>query len=398
MKAEDPQALTVSELTRLIRQSLEASFPRIWVQGEISNLKFHSSGHVYFSLKDEGAQLSAVLWRGRAASLAMTPQDGMKVKALGSITVYPPRGSYQLDVVQMVPLGVGELQLAFERLKQKLAAEGLFDPDRKKPLPPMPERIGIVTSQTGAAIRDILSVLARRFPLSEVVLYPARVQGAGAAEEIADGIRVMDEVGKVDVMIVGRGGGSIEDLWAFNEEVVARAIAAAATPIVSAVGHEIDFTIADFVADLRAPTPSAAAELVVPDRRDILETLRNSYYTITDVVEDLLREGGQRVKGLVTSYALNRPRDLLREQMQRADELERQLATSLAHAVQLAARHHRSLDERLESLAPRNVLRRGYVVVRREGEVMMSSKRLRPGDRASLQFHDGEVPASIERK
>jgi exodeoxyribonuclease VII large subunit len=398
LKPDDSQTLTVSELTRLIKQSLEASFPRIWVQGEISNLKFHSSGHVYFSLKDEGAQLSAVLWRGRAAALAMTPQDGMKVRAFGSITVYPPRGSYQLDVVQMVPLGIGELQLAFERLKKKLAAEGLFEPSRKKALPAIPECIGIVTSPTGAALHDILSVLSRRFPLAGVVLYPARVQGIGAAEEIAEGIGAMDSFGGVDVMIVGRGGGSIEDLWAFNEEVVARAIAAARTPVVSAVGHEIDFTIADFVADLRAPTPSAAAELVVPHRRDVLETLRNSYYTITDVMEDLLRDGRQQIKGLSSSYALNRPKDLLREHMQRADELERQLAVSLAHAVQLANRHHRSLGERLEALAPRNVLRRGYVIVRKGGQVMMSSKRLQPGDRASLQFHDGEVPASIEQK
>ncbi len=260
----EKQVLSVSDITRQIKNSLELRFPRVWIQGEISNFKRHTSGHLYFTLKDEGAQISATMWRSRAGTLLFGPEDGMKVIARGGITVYPPRGSYQIDVDQLTPLGVGELQIAFERLKQKLVAEGLFDEGRKRPLPELPSRIGIITSETGAALHDIRTVLNRRFPAIEVLLIPVRVQGPGAAEEIASAVKDMNRYGKIDVMIVGRGGGSLEDLWAFNEEIVARAIYASEIPVVSAVGHEIDFTIADFVADLRAPTPSAAAEMVVP--------------------------------------------------------------------------------------------------------------------------------------
>ncbi|MBI4546997.1 MAG: exodeoxyribonuclease VII large subunit, partial [Ignavibacteriae bacterium] len=244
----NPEAkiLTVSELTRRIKSVLETGFLDVSVQGEISNCKLHSSGHLYFTLKDESSQLQAVMWRGRVMNLFFTPQDGMKVIARGNITVYEVRGIYQIDVLQLQPLGTGELQLAFERLKQKLAAEGLFAPEHKKPLPGYPARIGIVTSPTGAAIQDILSIISRRNPAVEVILYPVRVQGSGAAEEIATAIRDFDRYGEIDVMIVGRGGGSLEDLWAFNEEIVARAIYDSKIPIISAVGHEIDFTIADF--------------------------------------------------------------------------------------------------------------------------------------------------------
>ena len=284
--AIEKNVITITELTRQIKFSLESSFPRVWVEGEISNFKQHTSGHLYFTLKDEGAQLSALMWRSRVANLTFQPEDGMKVIARGSITVYPPRGNYQLDVDQIQPLGLGELQLAFERLKQKLDAEGLFDAEHKKPIPEFPECIGLVTSETGAALQDIRSVLSRRHPSVEVVLAPVRVQGAGAAEEIADAIKYLNQYGGIDVLIVGRGGGSLEDLWAFNEEVVARAIYASKIPIISAVGHEIDFSIADFVADLRAPTPSAAAELVVRDRTELLEDIGNLCYTMRGALDN----------------------------------------------------------------------------------------------------------------
>ncbi|MBE0557660.1 MAG: exodeoxyribonuclease VII large subunit, partial [Proteobacteria bacterium] len=238
MNAHPTEALSVSQLTSLIKQSLEGTSPRLWVEGEISNSRLHSSGHFYFTLKDEGAQISGVMWKSRVAALSFTPEDGMKVQVRGAITVYPPRGNYQIDASAIQPLGVGELQMAFDRLRQKLKAEGLFDAARKRPLPVFPEKIGLVTSPTGAAIQDIRSVLGRRFPLVEVVLAPVRVQGPGAAEEIARAIRELNEYGNLDLMIVARGGGSLEDLWAFNEEIVARAIYASRIPVVSAVGHE----------------------------------------------------------------------------------------------------------------------------------------------------------------
>jgi len=258
---------TVSELTREIKQVLETGFPCLWVEGEISNFKRHSSGHLYFTLKDENSQIRCAMWRYRANDLIFRPEDGMKVLVQGNLQVYEPGGYYQIIVQQVQPAGVGELQLAFEQLKKKLYAEGLFDEAHKKPIPIFPERIGVITSPTGAAIRDIISVITRRFPIAQIILAPVRVQGPGAKEEIVQAIQDFNEFGEVDVLIVGRGGGSLEDLWAFNEEVVARAIFTSKIPIISAVGHEIDFSISDFVADRRAPTPSAAAEMAVPDRK-----------------------------------------------------------------------------------------------------------------------------------
>ena len=395
--AVEKTVLTVSDITRQIKQSLETSFPRIWIQGEISNFKQHTSGHLYFTLKDEGAQLSAVMWRSRVVNLTLVPEDGMKVIARGSITVYPPRGNYQIDCDQIQPVGIGELQLAFERLKKKLAAEGLFDPEHKKPIPEYPGRIGIVTSQTGAALQDIRSVLLRRFPSVEVILVPVRVQGIGAAEEIAAAVNDLNRYGKVDVMIVGRGGGSLEDLWAFNEEVVARAIYDSRIPVISAVGHEIDFSIADFVADLRAPTPSAAAELAVKDRSELIEVLRNMWYTIHRNIEDRVSSLRDSVAGFVTSYAFNRPKDLLRESSQRVDDLERGLLVASSHLLQLAERNQRALGQRLEALSPKSVLMRGYTIVRKKGEIVVSSDDLDKGDVATLQFHDGTVTTRVEQ-
>ncbi|HXX64370.1 MAG TPA: exodeoxyribonuclease VII large subunit, partial [Bacteroidota bacterium] len=288
------EPLTVTELTRHIKQVLELGFPQLSVQGEVSNFKRHTSGHVYFTLKDEGAQLSCVLWRSRAATMHFLPGDGLKVVASGRISVYEVRGSYQLDVQSIRPVGVGELQAAFERLKKKLAEEGLFDEARKRALPPFPRRIGIITSATGAVLHDMMNVFRRRFPSLEVILSAVRVQGAGASEEIVQALDAFNEFGPPDVVILARGGGSLEDLWPFNEEPVARAIARSRAPVVSAVGHETDFTIADFVADLRAPTPSAAAELVVPDRRELLENVSDSWYRMHQAVEDILRSQKER--------------------------------------------------------------------------------------------------------
>lgn len=386
---------TVTEITRRIKQVLEGGFASVVVEGEISNFKRHSSGHVYFTLKDEGAQLSAVLWRSRVAALRFAPEDGMKVVCSGRITVYEPRGNYQIDVQSMRPLGVGELQAAFERLKEKLAAEGLFDQARKKPLPPFPLRIGIVTSPTGAVLQDMRNVIGRRFPGVEVLLNAVRVQGPGAAEEIAVAIDDFNRYGEVDVLIVARGGGSLEDLWAFNEEIVARAIARSRIPVVSAVGHETDFTIADFVADLRAPTPSAAAELIVPDRREVLENVQNSWYRVRDAVRDIIQTQRDRIHNLLNSYAFNRPIDLLRQQSQRVDELERALVRNADHGYALITARHEALAGRLNALDPGLALQRGYAIVRKEGIIVSSRSLLRKSDQAEIEFRDGSVRSTI---
>ncbi len=396
--SDDVSVLSVTELTRRIKFSLETTFPRVWVRGELSNVKHHTSGHLYFTIKDEGAQLSAVLWRSRKGALSFIPADGMKVQARGSLTVYPPRGNYQIDVEQLQPMGIGELQRAFELLKRKLDAEGLFDAERKKPLPEFPSCIGIVTSETGAALQDMRSVLARRMPSVEVILAPVRVQGEGAAEEIAEAIRTLNRLGGIDVMIVGRGGGSLEDLWPFNEETVAREIAASRIPVVSAVGHEIDFSIADFVADLRAPTPSAAAELVVRDRTEILENLRSMCYTVQESVTTRVEMLRERVRSLTGSYSFNRPRDVLREFVQRLDELDRGLSRSFSRLQETVHQRHDSLGHRLEALSPRNVLARGYAMVHMDGRVISQAARLQSGDRTTIEFADGIVPATIEGK
>ena len=395
--AIEKNVITITDLTRQIKFSLESSFPRVWVEGEISNFKQHTSGHLYFTLKDEGAQLSALMWRSRVANLTFQPGDGMKVIARGSITVYSPRGNYQLDVDQIQPLGLVELQLAFEHLKQKLDTEGLFDAEHKKPIPEYPECIGLITSETGAALQDIRSVLSRRHPSVEVVLAPVRVQGTGAAEEIADAIKYMNQYGGIDVLIVGRGGGSLEDLWAFNEEVVARAIYTSKIPIISAVGHEIDFSIADFVADLRAPTPSAAAELVVRDRAELLEDIGNLCYTMRGALDNQLSGLREQTASLVTSYSFNRPKDLVREFSQRVDELERSLGISFAHAARIVHQKYNSLQRQLQALNPGGVLKRGYAIVRKEGRIVSNAGLLGYGDEADIQFHDGTVGVKVER-
>jgi len=386
---------SVTDLTRKIKGTLEEGFSRIAVQGELSNFKHHSSGHLYFTLKDEHAQIQCVMWRSRVPALSVTPQDGMKMIARGNITVYEVRGNYQLDVSSLQLVGAGELQIAFERLKQKLAAEGLFDQDRKKPLPQFPHRIGIVTSPTGAAIQDIINIINRRFPSTELILYPVKVQGIGAAEEIASAIDDFNVFGAVDVILVGRGGGSLEDLWAFNEEIVARSIYHSSIPVVSAVGHEIDFTIADFVADLRAPTPSAAAELIVPDRREIIEIVRNFCYTAEQIVRTKLTNQRSTITSLLQSYSFNRPLDRLRQYSQHLDEINRAFDQSVGHRFTLLNQNLQSLEKRMASLNPETVLQRGYAILMRNGKAVSKSKHLHPEDEIDIKMTDGTVSAIV---
>jgi exodeoxyribonuclease VII large subunit len=313
--------MTVTELTQQVKGLFEKNFAGIWVQGEISNFRPASSGHLYFTLKDSGAQLRAVCFRNQARYLRFKPQDGISVIARGHLSVYEARGEYQLYVEMLEPEGLGALQLAFEQLKAKLAAEGLFDPARKKPLPLLPRTVGVVTSPTGAVIRDILRVLKRRFRNMNVLIYPVRVQGEGAGKEIAEGVAYLNRHTLAEVAIVARGGGSLEDLWAFNEEVVARAIAGSRIPVISAVGHETDFTIADFVADLRAPTPSAAAELVVHRKQDYVNELQNRMRRISQVLRLKLSEASERMTELRMHRVFQTLEARLGERAQRVDDI-----------------------------------------------------------------------------
>lgn len=395
----DSQKVTVSQLTREIKILLESSLPTVWVEGEISNFKHHSSGHMYFSLKDENAQIPCVMWRSRNRGLYFTPQDGMKVLARGAVTVYEKRGAYQLDIQQMQPAGVGELQLAFEQLKEKLKTEGLFEAEHKQEIPNFPERIGLVTSPTGAAIQDMLHVLGRRFPAAEIIIRPAKVQGEGSAADVATAIDEFNEFGEVDLLIVGRGGGSIEDLWAFNEEIVARAIFKSKIPVISAVGHEVDFCISDFVADMRAPTPSAAAELAVPDAAELNLKLNNLieriYWQMTDKVES----HREKLKHLTQSYGFRRPIDLIQQYHQRVDELLASLKKSIQYRMKLDQERLKTLDKNLAALNPTAILARGYSICYHSetNEIIKDVARLKSEDEVKIQFHRGKAWGEIKR-
>jgi exodeoxyribonuclease VII large subunit len=397
---DEPLLYTVSQLNALVRELLEVNFPEIWVEGEISNFRKYPSGHLYFTLKDESSEINAVMFNQLSAYLDFQPEDGMNVLALGTVTLYGPRGKYQLEVRRMKPAGLGRLQLAFERLKERLKAEGLFDELRKRPIPPLPERIGIVTSAEGAVIRDILSIISRRYPLVELLVFPVKVQGEGAAEEIAHGIERANlyhlEREKIDVLIVGRGGGSLEDLWAFNEEIVARAIFHSKIPVISAVGHEIDFTIADFVADLRAPTPSAAAELVVPDRDEISSRLTELLRSLRHRQQTRLDDLHNKLDLLVSSYALRRP---LRRLSEHRQTLDHRIGLLLrAYRARERAAHERlgALLGRLEAVSPAAVLRRGYAVVEDErGRIVKSALEVRPHQRVTVQLHRGRLDCEV---
>jgi exodeoxyribonuclease VII large subunit len=323
----------VSELTLRLCDVLEAEFPDVWVEGEISNFRAAQSGHLYFTLKDEKAQIRCVCFRDQVRGLRFRPEDGLKVTVRGGVSVYEARGEYQIYVSHIEPVGLGALQLAFEQLKNKLEAEGLFDAERKKPLPALPRRIGIVSSPQGAAIRDILRVLRRRFPNLHVTLFPVKVQGDGAAEEIVRAIRHFNRAEMVDVMIVARGGGSLEDLWAFNEEIVARTIAASEIPIITGIGHETDTTIADFAADLRAPTPSAAAEIVVRTRAEFEKHIGDCTRALVQHMRYFFSERRHAVRDLATHRAFRRPADLMRRQRLRVDELSGSLAKGLSRRI-----------------------------------------------------------------
>ena len=370
----------------------------IWVEGEISNLSRPKSGHIYFTLKDAQASIRAVIWRSQAARLVTLPQDGMAVEVHGSISVYEAGGQYQLYADQIRPAGEGLLYQEFTRLKNKLEAEGLFDPEHKRPIPAMPATIGVVTSPTGAAIQDILNTLGRRYPLARVVLAPAAVQGEAAAGEIAAAIEALNRQAHPDVIIIGRGGGSIEDLWAFNEEIVARAVFASEAPVISAVGHETDFTISDFTADLRAPTPTAAAELATPElfelRGILLEHGEALQRAVREQVSDLrwlLTQEGSRLQHVSPIMRLAAGR-------QTVDELFRRGERALLHHIRLQRAQLDGHAQQMAALNPNNVLARGYAVVSKGGKPVTSQKDVHPGDQIRVQVQDGSFGAEVTGK
>ncbi len=343
------RAFTVSELTDRIQGVLEVEFADVWVEGEISNLKIAPSGHWYFSLKDAQAQVHAVVWKTDTRLIRFKPRDGMKVLARGQVRVYAPRGEYQISIQVLEPLGKGSLQQAFEEMKERLGKEGLFDPSRKRPLPMLPRRVGVVSSATGAVIQDILRVLMARYANLEVLLYPARVQGPEAAGEVAQGIRVLNRIGGLDVLIVARGGGSLEDLWAFNDEQVARALSLSQIPTISAVGHETDFTIADFVADLRAPTPSAAAERVVQAKEELVARIAGLESRLAGATRLRFTRVRARVEAVTSHRVFAAEQGRLRGQAQRVDELVRRSETGLGRGLERARDRFRRNRDRLEA-------------------------------------------------
>jgi len=389
---------TVPEITKLIRHLLTERFFAVWVTGEVSNLRTPQSGHAYFTLKDKDAQLSCVMFRSAATRLRFALEDGMEIVALGDIDVYEPRGVYQLVVRAIEPKGAGALQIAFEQLKRKLAAEGLFDPSKKKETPFLPAQIAIVTSPTGAAIRDMLRVITSRYPPARVALYPVRVQGEGAAAEIAQAISELNRARLADVIIVGRGGGSLEDLWAFNEESVARSIYQSRIPVISAVGHEIDFTISDMVADVRALTPTHAGQLVVPRLEQLLQTLESAKASLARSSRQRVEFNRAKLDALTRRPGFRQPRELVRAKAQLLDELWASSGQSLVRMVELKKNRAEHLAEMLEELSPLRTLRRGYsVTFKGQGQTPVTdSKSLRPDDLVRTLLATGSFTATVK--
>jgi exodeoxyribonuclease VII large subunit len=388
-----PKHLTVTELTARIKGLLEPAFTDIWVQAEVSNYRPAASGHLYFSLKDSGSTVAAALFgAGGKKRIAFDIKDGMQILCRGKISIYAPRGNYQFIIDQVEPLGAGALQIAFEQLKAKLQTEGLFDPKRKRALPPFPKKIAVVTSPSGAAIRDMLNILRRRAPHLEVIVIPALVQGLEAPKQIIRGLETANKFDLGDIVVLARGGGSVEDLWCFNDEALARAIAASKIPVVSAVGHEIDFTISDFVSDLRAPTPSAAAEIVSGHWVDVARSLQQGSDRMRSIVlRDIANK--RNLIGHLSARVVN-PLDRLREQMQRVDEWVLRLERALRNALERRKLAFGQLTGKLEALSPLKVLERGYAIARNEqGNVLRKRSDAKPGESFSVVFTDGEAKA-----
>jgi exodeoxyribonuclease VII large subunit len=408
MDKRDTKIFSVSELTQGIRFALEGTFPEVWVEGEVSNFKVYPSGHAYFSLKDEKSLLNCVMFKNNSSRVDFAVEDGLHVLCFGRVSVYDKRGQYQLYVSTMEPRGKGALQLAFEQLKKKLQKEGLFDAERKRPLPFLPTHIGVVTSSAGAALRDILKVAKRRFSNIEITINPVKVQGDKAKHEIAQAIEEFNEFNRhlaetdseehpVDVLIVGRGGGSLEDLWPFNEEKVARAIYASEIPVISAVGHEIDYTISDFTADFRAPTPSAAAELVIPLKKDLVCRIKECGDRIKAAVKTKIDILEKDVKNLRDSYVLRAPINVFLQLEQQVDDFGRSMTSGITHCVELKEGEFAGVSGKLQTLSPLAVLERGYSITFKKEKILKSAALLKKGDTLRTKLSRGQAFSTVER-
>ena len=397
---QPPELLTVSQVTKQIQQLLEETFHSVWVVGEISNFERAHSGHCYLTLKDERAQLRAIIWSSTARRLRFELENGMEVVCSGYINVYAPRGSYQLIIQHIEPRGVGALQLAFQKLYQKLARQGLFDPQRKRPLPVLPRLIAVVTSPAGAAIRDFLQVLAKRRFGADILIFPVRVQGEGAAEEIADAIRTVNNLSvAVDCLVVTRGGGSLEDLWAFNEEVVVRAIVASRIPVISAVGHEVDVTLSDLAADVRALTPSHAAQLVSQKAEELGAELRHAGQRLRAALAATISQARSRWEAIARHSVFRRPFQRVHELAGRLDELDQRSATAIRRQLQSLRQRADDMAGRLDALSPLAVLGRGYSLTRRvsDGRLVRDASELSAGELIATRFARGEATSRVER-
>ena len=391
---------TVSQINNYIKALLDQMpiLQNIWIKGEISNFKRHSSGHLYLTLKDGGAVLKAVMFRNAASNLKFNPADGTKVLARGRISVYEAGGQYQMYIEEMEADGLGDLYAKFEALKKQLSEEGLFDEERKKTIPKFPETIGIVTSPTGAAIRDMINVIKRRCPMVNVIIYPCLVQGENAAQSIAAGIKYFNENKKVDVIISGRGGGSIEDLWAFNEEITARSVAASDIPVISAVGHEVDFTICDFVADLRAPTPSAAAELAVPDILELRKFTDTAKLRMATLLRNKLDAQARHFELLSSRSSLRQFDRMLSDKTQTIDALYDRCVLSYKNNTESLNEKFKALCGKLSALSPIAIFERGYCSAQKDGKTVSSISQIEEGDNISLRLTDGEIDCSVRNK
>ena len=392
-----PKVFTVNELNNYVKNVLDndENLKYVYVTGEISNFKAHYSGHMYMTIKDETASVKAVMFAGNASKLRFMPENGMKILALGTVSLFPRDGSYQLYISTMQPDGAGALSIAFEQLKKKLEAEGLFSSLHKKKLPLFPRRVGVITSSTGAAIQDIFNVLGRRYPVAEVVVRSAKVQGEGAAQDISAAIREFNEQNGADVLIVGRGGGSVEDLWAFNEEIVARAVFDSKIPVISAVGHETDYTICDFVADLRAPTPSAAAEIAVPDIFELKSDLQSYQAHMFNLTKNVIVNEKARLEAIQKSSALKDPALKIQDNKRELIYISEKLFDITQNTLQGERLKLSSLTGKLDALSPLGVIARGYAIVDKNDSVVSSVKNLKEGDSVAVRLADGSFNATV---
>jgi len=395
---ESQKVYTVSEITYILKELIQ-SLGSVWIEGEISNFKRASSGHIYFTLKDKSSQIECALFVSVANKMSLMPKDGDKVVVYGDLSVYEKRGNYQVIVKYIEAIGAGRLWLELKKLESKFREEGLFDEAYKKRLPVFPEKIAVVTSPTGAAIRDIIDIISRRYPYVDISLFPVLVQGDQAAEQIANAINIVNQIGDFDLMIVGRGGGSIEDLWAFNEEIVVRSIFASEIPVISAVGHEIDYTLSDLVADVRAPTPSAAAEIAVPDRTELEQKLEQSTRRLTSLVKDKIDRARERLENVKKGLAVERRLDTIRQLQQTTDQLTEQLRRSVTRVIENKSHRFKLCVEKLNQLSPLATLERGYTVCYDvKNNLIKSISQVEVGDEINVRLTDGQIVCEVINK